>query len=274
MHAYGAHQTWRDAFVVFAHVRQTWLWYSLTFAKTWGDTAVVPAQGFGRQWLQRQLQQLQAAATAGRAQTQQAAARPEAAAARRAVSWQRRRDADQCGRPRPRPLAGAEKRRRVWRLAAHVRRCSTAVAAVAVAAVAERWAVCRCAVRTERVRHALGSPARAVAPARTTGRGRSPRRRARTPAGPARCSVRASGQPTRSGHLGIAATLRSERERRGAARRGCECHPLAKQAAAGGAGGGRWLTWSGVGRGSESGQGCRHLPHHAAAAAGLAAPKR
>ena len=150
-------------------------WYSPTFGRhgcgirprspdmgryCCGTTTVVPAQGFGRQWLQRQLQQLQR-------QLPQAAAQPAAAAARRAVSWQRRGDADQCGRPRPRPLAGAEKRRRVWRLAAHVRR---------------------------------------------------------------------------PGMLALA----------------------------GGAGGGRWLTWSGIGLG---GQGCWHLPHHAAAAAGLA-PKR
>ena len=83
----------------------------------------------------------------------------------------------------------------------------------------------------------LSSQAHAVAPPRPTGCGLSPRRRARMPAGPARCSVRAPCQATRSGAPWTAATLCSAANVSGAERRGCECQPRCR---ASGAGGGRW----------------------------------
>ena len=141
------------------------------FARHGAMLFVVPARVVGSQRLHQQLLQ----------QVEHKHSRPQRARWRPqrtgAVSWQRGRDADQGGGPHPRALAAAEERHRVRELAAHVRQGSAAVAAVA-----ERRAVPRdeqphacisgarrselgstavCAVRTEGVRHTLGSRARA-----------------------------------------------------------------------------------------------------------------
>ena len=148
------------------------------FARHGAMLFVVPARVVGSQRLHQQLLQ----------QVEHKHSRPQRGRWRpqrtRAVSWQRGRDADQRGRPHPRPLAAAEERHRVGELAAHVRQGSTAVAAVA-----ERRAVPRneqpyaCisgarrselagstavgAVRTEGVRHCVTHWVHGPAPAAT-----------------------------------------------------------------------------------------------------------
>ena len=150
------------------------------FARHGAMLFVVPARVVGSQRLHQQLlQQLRQQVEHKHSRPQRARWRPQRTGA---VSWQRGRDADQRGGPHPRALAAAEERHRVGELAAHVRQGSAAVAAVA--AVAERRAVPRdeqphacisgarrgelagstavcAAVRTEGVRHTLGSRARA-----------------------------------------------------------------------------------------------------------------